>query len=93
MFNFSTEKNQKLKREKGISFDEIIAAIENGALLDVISHPNPCKYPKQEIMVVATNDYVYLVPFIEEDSGTFFLKTIIPSRKAKKIYLNKVELQ
>jgi hypothetical protein len=89
-FNFSIEKNQKLKMERGISFDEIIAAIENGGLLDTIEHPNSMKYPKQEIMVVAINDYVYLVPFVEEDSGSFFLKTIIPSRKVKKAYFEKM---
>jgi hypothetical protein len=32
------------------------------------------------------DDYVYLVPFVE-DELTVFLKTIIPSRKATKQYL------
>jgi hypothetical protein len=31
-------------------------------------------------------DYVYPVPFVEDDR-TVFLKTIIPSRKATKEYL------
>jgi hypothetical protein len=31
-------------------------------------------------------DYVYLVPFVE-DEHTVFLKTIIPSRKATKQYI------
>ncbi len=89
MYNFSIQKNQILKRERGISFDEVIAAIENGGLLDIIDHPNPIKYPNQEMMVVEVNDYVYLIPFIEEGTDSFFLKTIIPSRKAKRIYSKK----
>jgi len=34
---------------------------------------------------VVIDDYVYLVPFVESE-GEVFLKTIIPSRKAKKRY-------
>ena len=37
---------------------------------------------------VRRDDYVYLVPFVE-DEQTVFLKTIIPSRKATKQYLEK----
>ncbi len=33
------------------------------------------------------DDYVYLVPFVE-DEKTIFLKTIIPSRKATQQYLD-----
>ena len=32
--------------------------------------------------------YAWLVPFVE-DGREFFLKTIIPSRKATRIYLSK----
>jgi hypothetical protein len=37
--------------------------------------------------VVHARDYVYVVPFVNQDDGGVFLKTIIPSRKAKKMYL------
>lgn len=53
-------------------------------------HPNPEKYPRQKVMVVACDAYAYLVPYIEEDQH-FFLKTIIPSRKATRDYLNRGE--
>ena len=49
-------------------------------------HPNPERYAGQRIFVVRREDYVYLVPFVE-DENTVFLKTIIPSRKATKEYL------
>jgi uncharacterized DUF497 family protein len=82
-FRWPSEKNEILKAERGISFEEITVAVEAGALLEVVPHPNPRKYPRQKIMVVAVFGYAYLVPFIEEGDH-FFLKTIIPSRKATR---------
>ncbi len=61
-------------------------AIESGGLLDILRHPNPAKYPRQRILVVELDGYVHLVPFVEERDH-FFLKTIIPSRKATRDYL------
>lgn len=86
-YRFSDQKNRQLIEERGISFEEIIAAIDSGLLLDVLEHPNKKQYPNQEIYVVFVNDYVYLVLFVREDNGDIFLKTIIPSRKAKKQYI------
>jgi hypothetical protein len=87
VFTFSPEKNLKLILERGISFDEIIAAIDNDQILDIMEHPNQRKYGKQKIYIVEVKNYVYLVPFIEDDQGNIFLKTIITSRKAKQKYL------
>lgn len=86
-FNFSADKNALLIKERNISFEEIIAAIEDGNILAVVEHPNQKKFGHQKIYVVYANDYVYLVPFVEEKNGRIFLKTIIPSRKAKKQYM------
>ena len=54
----------------------------------VFEHPNVERYRNQRILVVQRDDYVYLVPF-GEDERLIFLKTIIPSRKATKLYLGK----
>jgi hypothetical protein len=54
--------------------------------LDVIEHPNQAKYPSQRIFILALDEYVYLVPFVENEQE-IFLKTIIPSRKMKQQYL------
>lgn len=67
-----------------------MSAYENGGLVDILSHPNPARYPRQRVLVVASDNYVYLVPFVEEDDY-FFLKTIIPSRKATRDYMNQDE--
>jgi uncharacterized DUF497 family protein len=85
-FRWSPEKNELLRAERGISFEAIVVAVEAGGLLDILAHPNPTKYPQQRVLVVACDNYAYLVPFVEEEAG-FFLKTVIPSRKATKQYL------
>ena len=86
VYEYSPEKNQQLIKERRISFEEIIAAIDNGGLLDIIEHINKSKYSNQKMYVVWAKDYVYLVPFVKKDEETVFLKTIFPSRKAKKNY-------
>lgn len=86
-YDFSAEKNQQLINERGISFEEVIAAIEEGGVLDILPHPNPAKYPNQEIYVVNINNYVCLVPFVRKDKNTVFLKTIFAHRKLTKQYL------
>jgi uncharacterized DUF497 family protein len=84
-FDWEDAKNAKLRTERGIGFEEIVFHIERGDLLDILEHPNPERYAGQRILVVRREDYVYLVPFVE-DEQTVFLKTIIPSRKATKEY-------
>ena len=85
-FRWNHEKNEQLKVERAISFEEIVLSIESDGLLDILRHPNQEKYPYQLVFVVALIDYVYLVPFVEE-ADYYFLKTIIPSRKATRDYL------
>lgn len=85
-FRWNHDKNNELKIGRGISFEEIVLAIEADGLLDVVQHPNIGKYPNQLVFIVALDDYVHLVPFVEE-SDYYFLKTVIPSRKATRDYL------
>jgi hypothetical protein len=89
-FRWGSEKNEQLKYERGISFENMVIAIESGGLVDILPHPNPVKYPNQKVLVIANEGYAYLVPLIEE-ADHFFLKTVIPSRKATRDYLNKGE--
>ena len=85
-YSWNNDKNEKLKKERGISFEDVIYYIENEKLCAILKHKNQAKYPGQKIYVVEINNYVYLVPFIETEKE-IFLKTIIPSRKATKKYL------
>jgi len=89
-FSWNPEKNAQLKANRGVSFENVVLAIESGGLLDVVEHPNPTRYPNQGVYVVAIGAYVYLVPHVEE-ADYVFLKTIFPSRKAGRDYGMKVK--
>lgn len=85
-FRWDPGKNERLKAGRGISFEEIILAIEENGLKDILVHPNQRRYPGQVVLVVIYRNYAFLVPSIEDDTH-YFLKTIIPSRKATRDYL------
>ena len=85
-YNWDPSKNEKLKTERNISFEEVIFHISQGDEVDVFEHPNQERYPGQKISVVLIEGYAYLVPYVESESE-IFLKTIIPSRKATKKYV------
>ena len=85
-FKYNYEKNSQLLETRGIGFEEIIQAIFEGNILDIRKHPNELKYPDQKILYVRILGEVYAVPFIEE-KDCFFLKTLFPTRKARKEFL------
>ena len=84
---YSLEKNEILKEQRGVSFEDVILSIEEGNLLDDLEHPSKEKYPNQNmfIILIKIKDYVHIVPYVEDDNS-IFLKTIIPSRKMNKKY-------
>ena len=89
-FRWGAEKNESLKLSRGVSFESIVVAVESEGLLDIVEHPNKARYPNQRVLVVSFDGYVYLVPFVEE-ADYFFLKIVIPSRKATRDYLQQGE--
>ena len=92
IIRYSLEKNEILKEQRQISFEDVILAIENGSLLDDMEHPNKEKYPNQNVFIILVEikEYVYLVPYVE-DGESIFLKTIIPSRQMNKKYNSGVQ--
>lgn len=86
-YEWSQEKNNKLRKERGIGFEEVMIKIINGEVLDIISNPSQ-NHPKQKVYVIEINHYIYYVPHVA-DSEKVFLKTIIPNRKATKKYIEK----
>ena len=84
-YEWNPEKNEILKNERDISFEQIIFHLMKGDIWRIGDHPDQEKYPGQKIYFVIIDDYVYLVPFIE-NGDEIFLKTIIPSRKATRDY-------
>jgi uncharacterized DUF497 family protein len=85
-YRWDNEKNEQLKKQRGIGFEQIVMHVDRGDMIEIVDHPNSVKYPHQKMLVVNIKDYIYLVPFVQNDNE-MFLKTIIPSRKATNKYL------
>jgi hypothetical protein len=90
-YDWDSEKNERLKRERNISFEKIIFHLARGDVWKLADHPDQESYPGQKIYFVIVEDYIYLVPHVVEKDYVF-LKTIIPSRKATKVYRNEKEV-
>ena len=88
VFRWDNEKNEWLKKNRRVSFEQVVILMEREDVLETIEHPNQDKYPNQKIAVVKIGDYAYLIPYVQENDE-IFLKTIIPSRKATNKYVRK----
>lgn len=88
-FRYNETKNDTLIQQRGIGFNEIIDEIGKGGIMGIVEHTNKSKYPNQKIMHVLYMQKIYCVPYVQESDGIFFLKTLYPSRKATKYYLQK----
>jgi uncharacterized DUF497 family protein len=87
-YRWDPSRNEQLRERHGIGFEQVVIAVDSGGLLGTMAHPNPARYPRQRIMVLRIDDYAFLVPFVEDEDHVF-LKTIIPSRKATRDYIEK----
>ena len=85
-YDWNDDKNELLKKLRGVSFEQVVLAIVSGDMVDRVKHPNQERYPNQRVFLVKIEDYIYSVPYVEDDEK-IFLKTIIPNSKATKKYL------
>jgi len=85
VFNWNNDKNETLKVSRGISFEDVVIAIENGDVLDIVENSSK-KYKHQTVIVINFQNYAYAVPTVKK-TGEFFFKTIFPSRKYTAKYL------
>ena len=91
-FLWKEDKNDLLKQQRNISFEQIVLSIENKQIVDVMEHPNQKKYKGQIVILVERDNYVYVVPASISDSGEeCHLKTIFPSRKYTDKFLRRKE--
>jgi len=86
VFQWDNEKNEWLKKNRGVCFEEVVILMDREDLLEIVDHPNQVKYPGQKIATVRIGDYAYLVPYIQKQEE-IVLKTIIPSRRATNKYV------
>jgi hypothetical protein len=77
MIRWDPEKSARLKRERGVSFEEIVLA-EWLCLLK-----NPVR-KHQRLLVFRHQGYVWVAPCVISN-GEIFLKTMFPSRKYKRM--------
>jgi uncharacterized DUF497 family protein len=75
------DKSAKLKKERGISLEEVATLILQKKYVDIVKHP---KRPKQKLFLIPINGYIHVVPFVIDDQNNFVLKTVFPSRKFHK---------
>ena len=75
---WNTLKSERLKRTRGVSFEEIIVS----KLVDMRKHSNR---ENQKILIYQYKGYLWAVPYVIEGE-IIFLKTIYPSRKLMKLY-------
>ena len=80
--NWNPKKNELLKRERGITFEEIVYLIESEQIIGIEENPGR---PNQKMYILEIENYAILVPFVENDKE-IFLKTAFPSRKYTKRY-------
>ena len=89
-FDWDKEKNALLKIDRGVCFEDVVEAIDEGRLLVTLNHPNKIRYPNQKMYIVSIDNYAYVVPFIEDEKKKF-LKTIFPSRRMTQKYIIRKE--
>lgn len=92
IFDWDDEKNDFLRKERNISFEEIVLYISEGNIIDILEHPNKVRYPNQKIYLVKKENYIYAVPFVKDkENNVIFLKTIFAGRKYTREYLPEEE--
>jgi uncharacterized DUF497 family protein len=82
-FVWDTEKNDWLKRERLVSFEEIAAMIQEDDYCDVIENPARAG---QQCVIVRLRSYTWIVPYVIDAEDRIVLKTAYPSRKYHRIY-------
>ena len=87
-FDWDPAKNLWLKEKRGLCFDDILPTLESHNYVAIIPHPNPNRYPNQKMYIVEIEEYIYLIPHVD-DGNKIFLKTIFASRRMTEIYKNK----
>lgn len=87
--NFNQEKDQLLKATRGVSFEDVINALEKRKLIRDKRNPSS-KFSHQRIYVIEIKNYIYVVPYVvNKKRNEIFLKTIYSSRVLTKKYLQK----
>ena len=83
MINFDKKKNECLKKNRGVSFDDFKGIIESESYIAIVDNPARAR---QFICLLRYNGYVFAVPFVVDMERNMVLKTMYPTRKYNKLY-------
>lgn len=87
---YSEEKNELLKKIRGVCFDDVLDALVHGGFVTILESQKRM-YQHQQVLVVRVNDYIHAVPLVWKSRNKAFLKTVFPDRKLQKLYGGKYE--
>ena len=72
-------KNDRLKKARGASFEDILKS----KLITIKKHP---KKERQSLMLFEYKRYIWVVPYVIDENGGIFFKTLFRSRKYTRMY-------
>jgi uncharacterized DUF497 family protein len=81
-------KNNKLKKLRNLSFEMVLAAIDDKKILADEKHKNTKEYNHQRILVVEIDNYAVVVPYVIINDE-IFLKTMFRDRKMQRRFYDK----
>ena len=85
-FIWDPDKNALFQPTRGLGFEAVVTAIMSGGLVATVPHPHRDRYPHQRVLIVAINNYTYVVPCIVRGEVAELI-TLFPSRKTTRDYL------
>lgn len=85
IIDFAPEKNEWLKLNRGVCFDDVANLWVYEGWVSILPHSDQQKYPGQLMAIFKIKEEYYVVPFVaDHDKQSVFLKTLYPSRQARK---------
>lgn len=90
-FDYSEEKDLILRETRNISFKDVIEAYKQGKRLANLKNKSKGR-KNQRLLIVNIGGYAFATPYvIDKKRKVIFLKTVYPSRKLTKKYLEKLK--
>ena len=84
-YRWNPDKDELLRRNRGLSFHDVVYHLQHGGLLADIEHPNQQRYPHQRMYIVRIRGYVHVVPFYRRESDEFLI-TAFPHSRSNRRY-------
>ncbi len=84
-YDWNPAKDELLRRNRMLSFYDVVYSLERGGLLDDIEHPNQQRYPRQRMYVVRIRGYVHVVPYYRREFDEFLI-TVFPHSTSNRRY-------